>query len=342
MARLPVAVARVRTAVRDCLADQATGARIVVACSGGPDSMALAAATAFVAPRLGLQAILITVDHRLQSGSDARAAGVVEWARRYGFHAAEAVTVDVDPRDGGPEAAARQVRYAALETARQRHDAATVLLGHTQNDQAETVLLALARGSGPRGIAAMPRDKPGLRRPLLDISRADTVAACAELELATWDDPHNSDDSYTRSRLRTVMPNLTEALGERVIANLAHTAELIAADTEVLDDYAEQLRREATTAASNLAISPLAAAPKALRTRCLRSWMLDQGTRSEDLASVHIAAVDALVMRWHGQKPANIPGGVTVGRVGDELHANTTPERVGSRSQSREAVGFRP
>src|SRR5258707_11148961 len=108
-----VAVAEVRTAVRGCLADLAAGELVLVACSGGADSLALAAATAFVAPRLGLRAGLVTVDHGLQAGSVGRAALVADWASAAGFDPAEVATIDVGGLPGGPEAAARSARYAA-------------------------------------------------------------------------------------------------------------------------------------------------------------------------------------------------------------------------------------
>src|SRR5690348_18396903 len=105
-----VAVAEVRGAVRACLADLAAGDLVLVACSGGPDSLALAAATAFVAPRLGLRAGLVTVDHQLQPGSGERAEEVAGWARQAGFAPAMAFPVEVAGRSGGPEAAAREAR----------------------------------------------------------------------------------------------------------------------------------------------------------------------------------------------------------------------------------------
>src|SRR4051794_29948504 len=196
MARIPPPVAAVRLAVRRSLTDLPTGSVVLAACSGGPDSLALAAATAFVAPRRGLTAGLVTVDHRLQQGSAGRATAVAAWASDAGFVTAEGATVDVTGLPGGPEAAARAARDAALTQAATRHRATTVLLGHTRDDQAETVLLALARGAGPRGLAGMPYRKGVFVRPLLEVTRADTRKACAALGLPTWEDPHNTDPAY--------------------------------------------------------------------------------------------------------------------------------------------------
>ena len=156
MAALPPPVAALRVAVRQALSGVRAQSSVLVACSGGADSLALAATVAFVAPRLDLRPGLVTVDHQLQPGSADRAAKLVAWAAERGFVPAEVAVVDVRGRPGGPEAAARDARYEALSAAAERHGAAAVLLGHTRDDQAETVLLALARGAGPRGLSGMP------------------------------------------------------------------------------------------------------------------------------------------------------------------------------------------
>ncbi|MFE7122016.1 tRNA lysidine(34) synthetase TilS, partial [Streptomyces sp. NPDC057654] len=153
---------------------------VLVACSGGADSMALASALAFEAPKLGIRAGGVTVDHGLQYGSDLRAAEVVSRLTAIGLDPVESVTVTVG-RDGGPEAAARDARYAALNAAAERHGAAAVLLGHTRDDQAETVLLGLARGSGTRslsGMAVASGDGRRYRRPFLSLDRQTARRAC--------------------------------------------------------------------------------------------------------------------------------------------------------------------
>ncbi|MDN3240550.1 tRNA lysidine(34) synthetase TilS [Glycomyces tritici] len=237
MAKLPPSVARLRIAVRDALADLPAGSLALAACSGGPDSLALADTLAFCAPRMGLRGGLVTVDHGLQDGSHERAAEVVAWARSAGLEPALSIAVEVGAA-GGPEAAARTARYAALDEAAQHHGASAILLGHTRDDQAETVLLALARGGGPRGVAGMRATRGVYRRPLLGIARADTHAACDERGLKPWTDPHNSDPRFLRSALRPAMDVLVATLGEDVVANLAQTAALVGADTDYLDDVA--------------------------------------------------------------------------------------------------------
>ncbi len=297
---------------------------MLVACSGGADSLALAAATAFVAPRLGRPAGLVTVDHGLQPGSAERADGVAGWARLAGLDPVEVVPVRVHGRPGGPESAARQARYEALVAVARRHDAAGVLLGHTRDDQAETVLLALARGAGPRGLSGMPqrRDLDGvpLLRPLLDVGRADTRAACEALGLDPWADPHNTDPAYARARVRAeALPALVEALGPGVVANLARTARLLAADTAALDASADAALAEVRATGGGLSVDGLAALPTAVRTRVLHAWARELGAAPAALSHRHVAALDALVTAWHGQGPVHLPGGRPVRRSADRL-----------------------
>ncbi|MER6596620.1 tRNA lysidine(34) synthetase TilS, partial [Micromonospora purpureochromogenes] len=297
------------------------------ACSGGADSLALAAATAFVAPRLGRRAGLVTVDHGLQEGSAGRAEAVARWAVEAGLDPVEAVPVTVAGRPGGPEAAAREARYQALVDAARRHRAAALLVGHTRDDQAETVLLALARGAGPRGLAGMPErrelDGVPLLRPLLDVTRDDTRKACAALGLTPWEDPHNADPSYARARVRAdVLPVLLRALGPGVLDNLARTARLVAADTAALDDLAAAALAAPTGVRAvdgELSVAALAALAPAVRTRVLHAWALELGASGGALSHRHVAALDALVTDWRGQGATHLPGGLRVIRRAGRL-----------------------
>jgi tRNA(Ile)-lysidine synthase len=326
--RLAPPVAAVRVAVRRALAG-VEGERVLVACSGGADSLALAAAAAFEAPRRGLRCGLVTVDHALQAGSAERAAELAGWARGYGLDPVVDVRVDVAGRPGGPEAAARAARYAALAGAARVHAPAVVLLGHTRDDQAETVLLALARGGGPRGLAGMParREVDGVAflRPLLDVARADTAAACAALGLTPWRDPHNTDPAFARSRVRALLGALVDCLGPGVVPNLARSAALVAADTAALDALADVQADAVRDPAGGLHVAALAELPAALRTRLLRGWALELGAPGGALGAVHIAALDALVTAWRGQGPVALPGGVRVARRGARLAAEPPP-----------------
>lgn len=301
-------VAAVRHAVRRGLADLAPGARLVVAGSGGADSMALVSATVFEGRELGWYVVGATVDHGLQEGSAERAAAVVAQLARMGVDETVAARATVDAPGVGPEAAARTARYALLDEIRERFDAEAVLLGHTRDDQAETVLLGLARGSGGRAIAGMRRAFDGYRRPLLDVAHDDTVTACQVEGIEVWDDPHNADPSYTRVRVRErVLPVLEDELGPGVAEALARTADMLRPDMELLDAYAEESLADAT-AEGGLSVEVLTGLPPAIRTRVLRLAALMAGAPSGELFHQHVLAMDALVTDWHGQKWVDLPG----------------------------------
>lgn len=263
-------VADVRRAVTAAVADLPDGALVLVACSGGPDSLALAAATAFVAdrtvrrgPRV-LRAGAVVVDHALQPGSADVAARTAAVCRTLGLDPVVVERVVVDA-PGGPEAAARHARYAALDAVAARTGAVAVLLGHTLDDQAETVLLGLARGSGARSLAGMPPVRGVLRRPLLGLRRTDTVGACAALGLEPWDDPTNAgtaDDAPLRSRVRDrVLPLLERELGPGVAEALARTADQLREDADTLDPLAAALLTAALTTQHPPPPAPPAPAP---------------------------------------------------------------------------------
>jgi tRNA(Ile)-lysidine synthase len=287
-------------------------------------SLALAAAAAFVGPRLGRRIGLTTVDHQLQPGSAQRAESVARWAVKAGLDPVEVRTVRVDGRPGGPEAAAREARYEALVASARDTGARRVLLGHTRDDQAETVLLSLLRGGGPRGLAGMPSERElggvVLARPLLDLPRAQTWAACAALDLRPWQDPHNRDPAFRRTQARALLASLVDALGPAVVTNLSRTAGQAGADAELLDALAaDALARVADDA--GLSVAGLADLPTALRGRVLHAWALSLGPPAAALGSIHVDALDALVTRWHGQGPVALPGGLRVARRGSALKA---------------------
>lgn len=314
------ALADVRRAVRRTLREMDGDGPVLVACSGGADSLALAGALAFEAPRAGRAAGAVTVDHGLQEGSAERARAVVISLRDLGLTPVEATGVMVDGA-GGPEAAARTARYAALDDAAARHGAAAVLLGHTLSDQAETVLLGLARGSGARSLAGMPRASGLYRRPLLDLERATTRRACLAMGLTPWDDPHNVDPSFARARVRhELLPVLEKTLGPGIAEALARTARLLREDADALDGWADEAADEAMDAAGDLDADRLAALPGAVRGRLLRRAAVAAGAPPGTLAAVHVEAVDALVTEWHGQRGVDLPGRVTARRHCGKLH----------------------
>lgn len=310
-------VAAVRHGVRRVLAPLEPGAVVLVACSGGPDSLALLAATVFEARRPAVRVVGVTVDHGLQDGSARQAARTVEQMAALGADETVTVTVTVeDPHGLGPEAAARRARYAALDQVADHVGAAVVLLGHTRDDQAETVLLGLTRGSGGRSLAGMRRAFDRYRRPLLDMGRDDTVTACQVEGIAFWDDPHNSDPGYARVRVRTrVLPVLEEELGPGVAAALARTADQLRADMTLLDDVAEAAYAEVGRAP---AVAALRAQPEAIRRRVLRLAALEAGALDAELFHVHVAALDDLVggvLRGEVQLPGHVTGHLADGHL---------------------------
>lgn len=319
-ARLDPAVAAVRRAVRECLADLATGQLVLVGCSGGADSLALSAAAAFQAPRSGLCAGAVVVDHGLQPDSAVVATRVAARLRALALDPVDVVRARVSANGGGgPEAAARGARYAALDAQARRVGAAAVLLGHTRDDQAETVLLGLARGSGARSLAGMRPRSGAYRRPLLGLDRELTRAACDAEQLSVWEDPHNADPTYARVRVRRrVLPALEAELGPGISAALARTAELLAADADALDAWAER-ETAACRGTGGLSAERLATLPQAVRSRVLRRAALAAGCPATDLSAAHIDALDALVTRWHGQRGIDLPGSVRAARRGGDV-----------------------
>ncbi|MEE1773703.1 tRNA lysidine(34) synthetase TilS [Streptomyces sp. JV185] len=295
---------------------------VLVACSGGADSMALASALAFEARKLDVRAGGITVDHGLQDGSDDRAAEVVDRLTDMRLDPVEAVAVQVG-HEGGPEAAARDARYAALDAAAERHGAAAVLLGHTRDDQAETVLLGLARGSGIRslsGMAAASGPAGRYRRPFLQLDRQTARKACLVQSLPVWDDPHNIDPAYTRSRLRHEgLPALEKALGKGVVEALARTAQLSRDDADALDTWAAEADRAVRDDAGRLECAKLYALPPAVRRRVLRRAAMEAGSPAGSLFARHIEEVDRLITGWRGQRAINLPGRVEAMRQGGRL-----------------------
>jgi tRNA(Ile)-lysidine synthase len=295
--------------------------QIVTACSGGADSLALAFAARYVASRRDLKYAAVIIDHGLQQGSADVAARVRDQLDRLGYHDVIITAVRVDQSAAaGLEAAAREARYRALDT-EARARSATVMLGHTLDDQAETVLLGLARGSGSRSLAGMASRAGHFVRPFLGIRRATTEQVCAELGLNPWQDPHNADRRFTRVRVReTVLPTLEAELGPGVAEALVRTAELVRDDNELLDRLAAEASRiEGLGGTDTLDCAALQAQPAALRRRIIRLWLLTHGLG--DLSLRHISAVESLVIDWHGQKAIQIPG-ATVTRTAGRLRVS--------------------
>jgi tRNA(Ile)-lysidine synthase len=315
MPSLDPAIAEIRRAVRTALADLSEGATVVVALSGGADSLALSGAVAFEAPKLGIRVTAVIVDHGLQAGSDAVAARASEQATALGLEV-RVVRIKIDhAADEGPEAAAREARYRALQDVAAEVGARAVLLGHTLDDQAETVLLGLARGAGAaslQGMAPVREDDGGLlwMRPMLTVRRATTRAFCAASALDVWDDPHNLDDRFARVRVRErVLPVLEAEIGPGIADALARTAEQLREDAEAFDEMIHETIEdivEHAEAGISVSVAALAANPAALRNRVIR--LVVDSEFGVSLTRLQTVEVARLVTDWSGQGPIDLPG----------------------------------
>ncbi len=305
----PPATAAVRVAVRRAVAG--LDGPLAAAVSGGADSLALAAALAFERPA----SYALVVDHGLQDGSAEVAGRAAALCRDLGLEprVLQAASFPLPqhpdagetgriPGSGGPEGAARAARYAALDAAVAELGLVAVLLGHTLDDQAESVLLGLARGAGARALAGMAHRPPYLR-PFLAVERATTHAACAEMGIVPWQDPHNDAPAYARVRVRKrVLPVLEAELGPGIAAALARSAGQLREDADALDALTPDTDD----------VAELAALPAALRSRALKRWAEQQCGSA--VTSAHVDALRALVEDWRGQGPVALPGGVRVER----------------------------
>ena len=305
--------------MRSALADLEPGALVLVALSGGPDSLALAVVTAFEAPRANLDWGAVVVDHQLQPDSTVVAVTAAAQARQLGADPVDTVAVQVGT-GGGPEAAARDARHAALRDVAQARGAAALLFGHTLDDQAESVLLGLARGSGTRSLAGMAMRDGLVRRAFLTLRRTQTEAICRAGGLSWYDDLHNADPAYARSRIRArLLPVLEHELGPGIALGLARTAALARADADLLDAQAVEVQARAAAGSMDWCIDVLRDAPAALRSRVLRAAALAAGCPASALTAGHIAAISALIDDWHGQTGVDLPGRVRVVRAADRL-----------------------
>jgi tRNA(Ile)-lysidine synthase len=317
-------MADTRRAVREWAqsGDNPSDGLYLVALSGGGDSLALAWAAAQELPKLGLQVGAVIVDHQLQADSADVAGRAAHTAQRWGLSPVMTKVVQVAGGEG-PEDSARQARYGAFSEALKETGALGVLLAHTEDDQAETVLLGLARGSGPGSLKGMARTDGVYHRPLLGLRRDVLRSALSDAGEDWWEDPHNSDPRFARVRVRTeILPLIESALGPGITEALARSAELFRNDSAVLDDLAHKLfvsvSSEHTPGHWSAPVSALADQPEALRSRVLRQLIISAGAPSPSFQ--HIREVSALVMDWKGQSEVSVAG-ARVGREGTAIHA---------------------
>ncbi len=317
----------------EALADVEAGSTVVVACSGGADSLALVSALAYVGPRSGWRTGAILVDHGMQEGSAEVTERAAQTCRNLGMNLVETRRIEVamGAGSGGPEGSARTGRYRALNEMAHELDAHVVLLGHTVDDQAETVLLGLARGSGGRSLAGM-RDRIGIfRRPFLTLTRGNTEEICRHDGIDFWVDPTNEraeQGAPLRSQVRNrLLPLMEEILGPGTAQTLARTAELLHQDTEALEGLSADLLNLSIKENSpnrgddcvTLDLHSLSQAPRAVRTRALRAAALQAGAPGGSVTYRHIVEIDRLVSDWHGQGPVYLPTGITAAREYDTL-----------------------
>lgn len=331
--RLTPAIADVRRAVRAVLPAEGL---VLVGLSGGADSLSLAAATAFETRRTrhsggsGVRAGAVIVDHNLQSGSADVAAAAAAQARSLGLDPVLVLAITVAPGIDGPEAAARTERYGAFDRALSETGAVAVLLGHTLDDQAETVLLGLARGSGPTSLHGMAARSGPWLRPLLGIRRVQTHQFCLDAGLEPWHDPQNQDTRYARVRARhTVLPLLERELGPGIREALARTAAQLREDAAALDALVPALLAgllDPQAVGCRVPVGVLDAQPAALRQRMIRAIV--QNAFGISLDRIHTLMVAALVTDWHGQGALDLPGVRVIRQDGDLVFSRPGPTPI--------------
>ena len=328
--RLTAPVADLRRAVRDGFkaANIQPQDAILLAVSGGADSLAIAAAVAFEAPKQQIKTSVFIIDHALQPGSDQVAIKALERCKQLGLQG-EIRKVNVLQTGDGMEAQARNARYEELEKARVETGAVAILTGHSQSDQAETVLLGLTRGSGLKSIAGMAvwDAERKLLRPMLGLQSDEIRQACKDQGIEFWEDPHNQDPSFTRVRIRELLKLMEAELGPKLTSALAKTASIASGAEEFLEEAAVFLEQSSRTSGNVRSQSydakALADSHPALRMQTLRHIALKLGAKS--LSMAQLETVSELVTNWHGQK--SIPlSGITVERVNNELVFQTNKQ----------------
>ena len=308
-----------RRVVRNALAHFEPGDRILLAVSGGADSLLLASATNLEAIKVGIQLSALVVDHQLQNGSGEVALGAQKKLIELGITDANVVQVLVDENlgNGGLEASARRARYEALDAEADRISAVAIFLGHTEDDLAETVLLGLARGSGTRSLSGMAFQVGRYVRPFLELSRAQVLAACKESGIEYWSDPHNQDLSFARVRVRNeILPIMEKEIGPGISKALARTSRIPREDADALDLIAGDIFASLADPAQ-IPIELIAEVPSAVRKRVIKRAIEAMGAPT--LTAEQIVEVDALVAAWKGQGAVALAGGITARRDSGRL-----------------------
>jgi tRNA(Ile)-lysidine synthase len=306
-----------QNAVQNLLKDFDAGDYVLVGCSGGADSLALAWTTLVVGKRLELKTGVIIVDHQLFPESNSVALNAKKQCEDLGIEEVIIKKVNVEQNHEGLEAAARIARYEAFENVLQETNAQVILLAHTQDDQAETVLMRLTRGSGAKSLSGMAQVSGKYLRPFLHLRKKLVHDSLELIGLKAWQDPANTDHQFLRVKVRhELMPKIVEVLGESAISSLDKTSQLLRLDNQALEDLAQQFFESQKDVKTNgLEISELEKLPEAIRTRVLRICAIASGVHPGPFSFEHIEAIDALVKNWHGQGNIDLPGFIQATRV---------------------------
>ena len=311
------ALIELRSAVRFWFEKLEANSKVCIGVSGGADSLALAAAAKLESKNFAIDLIAVVVDHGIQQNSAEVAAEVKNKLAKLGYTDIFVNRANIQITDG-IEASARRARYKIFEQAMETYGAQTFLLGHTKNDQAEGVLLGLARGSGTKSLSAMSQVSGPYIRPFLSIDRETTEAACREAGIEFWVDPHNSNEEFTRVRVReNILPLLEKEIGPGIVDALSRSAKILREDAIALDDWADEVFAQINP--SDIEVSTLAALPIAIRSRVLRKAIYAAGAPIGSISAAHLEPIEAFVSDWRGQGHTSLPGGVKVCRISGRL-----------------------
>ena len=310
-----------QNAVQNLLKDLDPGDLVLVGCSGGADSLALVWTTSVVGKRLELKTGAVIVDHQLISESNDVAQNAKKQCEELGIEKVIIKKVEVNQTNEGLEAAARIARYEAFENVLHETNAKVILLAHTQDDQAETVLMRLTRGSGAKSLSGMSAISGKYLRPFLHLRKKIVHDSLDVIGMKAWQDPANFDNQYLRVKVRQeLMPKLIEVLGEGAISSLDKTSQLLRLDNQALDDLAQQFVDAQDDVKKNgLKVKELENLPEAIRTRVLKICAVASGVHPGPFSFEHIEAIDALVKNWHGQGNVDLPGFIQATRVDGSL-----------------------
>jgi tRNA(Ile)-lysidine synthase len=306
-----------QNAVQNLLKNFDAGDYVLVGCSGGADSLALVWTTSVVGKRLELKVGAIIVDHQLFPESNDVALNAKKQCEELGIQEVIIKKVNVEHNHEGLEAAARIARYEAFENVLHETNAQAILLAHTQDDQAETVLMRLTRGSGAKSLSGMAQVSGKYLRPFLHLRKKLVHDSLDLIGLKAWQDPANTDHQFLRVKVRhELMPKIIEVLGESAISSLDKTSQLLRLDNQALEELAQQFFESQKDVKTNgLEISELEKLPEAIRTRVLRIFAIASGVHPGPFSFEHIEAIDALVKNWHGQGNVDLPGFIQATRV---------------------------